>query len=61
MAIVALPKDQYGTFYDTDCYVIYSASQQGQLSGTDVIVSLRHNKSTFPDSVYVTINYPYEK
>lgn len=40
MAIVALPKDQYGTFHDSDCYLIYSASQQGQLSGIDVIVSV---------------------
>lgn len=39
MNIVALPRDQYGTFYDTDAYLIYSAGHYGQPAGIDTIVS----------------------
>ncbi|XP_074029921.1 villin like protein quail isoform X3 [Leptinotarsa decemlineata] len=38
MNIVAVPRDQYGTFYDSDSYVVYAASQNGQVCGTDTVV-----------------------
>ncbi|KAJ8974804.1 hypothetical protein NQ317_000405, partial [Molorchus minor] len=39
MNVVAIPKDQYGTFYDTDSYIIYASSQYGQPCGVDIEVS----------------------
>lgn len=38
MNVVALTRDQYGTFYDTESYIIYAASQNGQQSGIDSVV-----------------------
>lgn len=38
--VLALTKDQYGTFYDTESYIIYAASQYGQSSGIDSVVSI---------------------
>ncbi|CAK1544199.1 unnamed protein product [Leptosia nina] len=32
-----LPRSHYGTFYDTDAYLVYSASLSGQPAGPDVI------------------------
>ncbi|ERL83940.1 hypothetical protein D910_01384 [Dendroctonus ponderosae] len=37
MNVLALTKDQYGTFYDTESYIIYAASQYGQSSGIDSV------------------------
>ncbi|KAJ8972588.1 hypothetical protein NQ314_000116 [Rhamnusium bicolor] len=37
MNVVALPRDQYGTFYDTDSYIVYAASQYGQACGLDTV------------------------
>lgn len=40
MNVIALPKDQYGTFYDTDSYVVYSAAQYGRPMGVETIVRI---------------------
>ncbi|XP_008194361.1 advillin isoform X4 [Tribolium castaneum] len=37
MSIVAVPRDQYGIFYDTDCYVIFASSPYGQPVGVDSV------------------------
>ncbi|KAF7268409.1 hypothetical protein GWI33_018470 [Rhynchophorus ferrugineus] len=37
MNVVALTKDQYGTFYDTESYIIYAASPFGEPSGTEAV------------------------
>ncbi|XP_030768126.1 advillin-like isoform X3 [Sitophilus oryzae] len=37
MNVVALTKEQYGTFYDTESYIVYAASQFGQPSGIDSV------------------------
>ncbi|CAH1117600.1 unnamed protein product [Phaedon cochleariae] len=37
MNVAAIPKDQYGIFYDTDAYIIYAASQKDQVCGTDTV------------------------
>ncbi|XP_050509264.1 advillin isoform X1 [Diabrotica virgifera virgifera] len=37
MNIIAIPKDQYGTFYTSDSYVIYAASLYGQSCGVDMV------------------------
>ncbi|XP_050309860.1 villin-like protein quail [Anthonomus grandis grandis] len=37
MSVIALTKDQYGTFYDTESYIVYAASQYGQPSGVDSV------------------------
>ncbi|KAJ8952266.1 hypothetical protein NQ318_007433 [Aromia moschata] len=37
MNVVALPRDQYGTFYDTESYIVYAASQYGQPCGVDTV------------------------
>ncbi|XP_077300756.1 villin like protein quail isoform X2 [Arctopsyche grandis] len=36
-SIVLLPKSQYGTFYDGDCYIIYASSIYGHPAGPNVI------------------------
>lgn len=38
MNVIALPKDQYGTFYDGDAYIIYAANQYKQPVGIDTVV-----------------------
>lgn len=38
MNVIALTKDQYGTFYDTESYIIYASSQYGQSSGIDSVI-----------------------
>ncbi|CAH1186187.1 unnamed protein product [Phyllotreta striolata] len=37
MTVTAIPKDQYGTFYTTDAYVIFAASVSGQPCSTDSV------------------------
>ncbi|CAH0556416.1 unnamed protein product [Brassicogethes aeneus] len=37
MSIVALPKDQYGIFYDTDSYIIYASSLCDQPASIDTV------------------------
>ncbi|XP_063903462.1 advillin isoform X2 [Zophobas morio] len=37
MSVVAIPREQYGTFYDTDSYVIFAASLYGQPVGVDSV------------------------
>ncbi|XP_066138784.1 villin-1 isoform X3 [Euwallacea fornicatus] len=37
MNVMALTRDQYGTFYDTESYIIYAASPYGQSSGVDSV------------------------
>ncbi|KAL1494852.1 hypothetical protein ABEB36_010371 [Hypothenemus hampei] len=37
MNIVALTRDQYGHFYDTESYIVYAASQYGHQSGVDSV------------------------
>lgn len=39
MSLIALPRDQYGIFHDTDSYVVYASSQYGHSSGVDTVVS----------------------
>lgn len=40
MNVVALPRDQYGTFYDGDSYIIYAANQYKQPVGIDTVVNV---------------------
>ncbi|XP_017769751.1 PREDICTED: villin-1 isoform X2 [Nicrophorus vespilloides] len=37
MNVVALPKDNYGTFYDADSYIVYASSQQGASATIDTV------------------------
>ncbi|XP_019873520.1 advillin isoform X2 [Aethina tumida] len=37
MSLVAVPRDQYGIFFDTDSYIIYAASLWDQPAGTDTV------------------------
>lgn len=39
--VEAIPREQYGTFYDENTYVIYSASLAGTISDKNTIVSIR--------------------
>lgn len=38
MTLVALSKDQYGTFFNSDSYVILASAVQGQFVGVDSVV-----------------------
>lgn len=40
MTVVALPRDQYGTFYEADAYIVYAASPYRQPIGVDTVVSV---------------------
>ncbi|KAF5274961.1 hypothetical protein FQR65_LT04304 [Abscondita terminalis] len=37
MQLVPVPKDQYGTFYNSEAYLIYASSLYGNPSGTDTV------------------------
>nr|CAI5823335.1 unnamed protein product [Callosobruchus analis] len=37
MNVIALPKDQYGTFINTECYIVYAACQYGQSCNIDTV------------------------
>lgn len=39
MNVVALPRDQYGIFYEGDAYIVYAASPYRQPIGVDTVVS----------------------
>lgn len=51
MNVVAVARDQYGVFYETDSYIVYAASQQGQSCDINVVVSIIcndiHSKKPF--------------
>ena len=56
MSVVAIPREQYGTFYDTDSYVIFAASLYGQPVGVDSVVS-----KTLPEISRLTNHSRLEK
>jgi len=35
MKVVPVPKNQYGTFYDGDAYIVYAASEYGKPVAAD--------------------------
>jgi len=35
MKVVPVPKNQYGTFYDGDSYIVYAASEYGKPIAAD--------------------------
>ncbi|KAH0810615.1 hypothetical protein GEV33_012178 [Tenebrio molitor] len=37
MSVIAVPRDQYGIFYDTDSYVVFASSPYGQSVGVDTV------------------------
>ena len=42
--MVPIPKDQYGSFYNGDAYIIYSATEYGQPGGVKVKVRNMQSK-----------------
>lgn len=43
MQVVPVPKDQYGSFYEGDSYIVYAASEYGKPAAADSKVSLSAN------------------
>jgi hypothetical protein len=43
MQVVPVPKDQYGSFYEGDSYIIYAASEYGKPAAADSKVSCNAN------------------
>jgi hypothetical protein len=39
MKVVSVPKNQYGTFYEGDSYIVYAASEYGKPVAADSKVS----------------------
>lgn len=39
MNVIALPRDQYGVFDETDSYIIHAASSYGQSCNINVVVT----------------------
>jgi len=49
--IEALSKDQVGTFYDENAYIVYAASVKGTITDQNTIVSCMNDDGLGPSSV----------
>jgi hypothetical protein len=43
LKVVPVPKNQYGTFYDGDSYIVYAASEYGKPVAADSKVSCNNH------------------